>query len=580
MGLKRPRLILLILVVALAATATVIAVSGGFRTTVGGFRVSMRSPLAASIGGLLVAGAWLVLARRAQAVTADLEASWQFLERHASRFIGGVALIAAIVAATFATRSAAGADASGYLSQAKSTSGIMPPIYIEQIAEGAPELDGWITTPLGWRPGSDAALCDVLCDGLQVPTYPPGLPLLMALPHSLAGVDGANAVVVASTAAAVWATGMIVGGVSGVLAAVLLAGAPVFLYQSIQPMSDVPVTAAWMLTFLLIVRGGAPVRTAIAGLVCGLAVLIRPNLAPLAIVPFLVSGHKTWFALPVGLAGAFLAFTNWFLYGSPLRSGYGEASELFALANTVPNLQRYFGWLVATSPVLLLAPVGLVRLADDRRARGMAAFASLVVVAYLVYATFDQWSYLRFLLPAMAVFAVLSAVALAGWVERSPVAWRGPMIVVLVLAVAAHGAFVARARDTFTLADQLRRVEQAADFIAKYGGGAENPAVISGEQSGAIRYYTRQPIIRWEATSPEAMRTALGAIERSGHTPYIALDAWEQELFLKKFASIAELQLDWPPMLEAGSSHRTKVWRTSDRARFLAGTQLETVRLP
>ena len=29
-------------------------------------------------------------------------------------------------------------------------------------------------------------------DGRQSPTYPPGLPLLMAIPHALAGITGAS----------------------------------------------------------------------------------------------------------------------------------------------------------------------------------------------------------------------------------------------------------------------------------------------------------------------------------------------------------------------------------------------------
>ena len=142
----------------------------------------------------------------------------------------------------------------------------------------------------------------------------------------------------------------------------------------------------------------------------------------------------------------------------------------------------------------------------------------------------------------------------------------------------AHGLFVARSLDTFKLADQFRRVEQVAEFIGGYS--AERPVIISGEQSGAMRYYTGRPIVRWEAATPEALRAAMTAIERSGHSTYIALDAWEEELFRKKFAAIPEVQLDWPPMLEAGSTHRTRVWRISDRARFLEGTQLPTVRLP
>ncbi len=74
----------------------------------------------------------------------------------------------------------------------------------------------------------------------------------MAIPHKLAGINGATAVVIASAAIAAWATGMIAGGAAGIIAALLLALSPSFLYQSIQPMSDVPVTAAWMLCFLLL----------------------------------------------------------------------------------------------------------------------------------------------------------------------------------------------------------------------------------------------------------------------------------------------------------------------------------------
>jgi len=84
--------------VALAIVAVVLAVSGGFRTTVGGFRISARSPLAASIAALIAGAAWLVIARKDGSVAADLEAAWRGLERHASRAIATIALIAAIVA--------------------------------------------------------------------------------------------------------------------------------------------------------------------------------------------------------------------------------------------------------------------------------------------------------------------------------------------------------------------------------------------------------------------------------------------------------------------------------------------------
>ncbi len=54
-------------------------------------------------------------------------------------------------------------------------------------------------------------------------------------------------------------------------------------------------------------------------------------------------------------------------------------------------------------------------------AQALFAFAALVVGAYLVYAVFDDWSYLRFLLPAMAVLAVFTAVELSAWIGRWPI---------------------------------------------------------------------------------------------------------------------------------------------------------------
>jgi hypothetical protein len=234
--------------------------------------------------------------------------------------------------------------------------------------------------------------------------------------------------------------------------------------------------------------------------------------------------------------------------------------------------------MIATAPVLFFAAFGFIRLRHHSHARAMIVFAVLVVVSYLVYAVFDDWSYLRFLLPAMAVFAIFAAIDLTAWIDRSPAAARLPMLLVLLLGVTAYSLFVARSFDAFRLADQLRRVEQTARFIQAYG--ADRPVVISGEQSGAIRYYTLMPIVRWEAATPDVLQAAITAIERSGRSTYIALDAWENELFLEKFATVPEVQLDWPPMLDAGTTHRTRVWRISDRARFLEGTQPPTVRLP
>lgn len=548
------------------AAAVFLAVSGGIRTTVGGLRVSARSPVPIAILALVAVSAWFAAARRHGAVSSDLDEVWTWLERHATASLLVIALASSGVAAAFATRSAAGADASGYVSQAG--------MWTRGEWQGrpvAPPLDGWIGTPLGWRPAAKSR---------QVPTYPPGLPLLMAIPHAIAGIDGASAVVVVSAGVAVAATGFIAvslgGPIAGMLAAALIGFLPVFIYQGIQPMSDVPVTAAWMVCFALLMRGGS--LDGLAGLACALAVLIRPNLAPLAIVPLWLSNRRAAFAVPVAIAGVFLATMQAIWYGSPLQSGYGSADELFALSNIGANAGRYARWFVATAPALVLALFAMNRIRRDRRALAIAVFAALVLAAYLIYAVFDDWSYLRFLLPALAVLAVLAAVELAAWLARWPGRIAAPLCFALTIGLPAHGLFVARSLDTFKLAGQLERVAVVAGVV-----GAAAPAqaaILSGEQSGSMRYYTDRSIIRWEAATADQLASTLAALEQSGRPVFIVLDAWEEPLFKTKFALLPAAALDWPPMLEAGSSHRTRLWRLSDRERFLKGESLDIKRVP
>ena len=59
--------------------------------------------------------------------------------------------------------------------------------------------------------------------------------------------------------------------------AALVATSPVFLYQLMNAMSDVPVTAAWTLALVLTIAR----RPLAAGLAMSAAIAIRPNLAPL-----------------------------------------------------------------------------------------------------------------------------------------------------------------------------------------------------------------------------------------------------------------------------------------------------------
>ena len=102
-----------------------------------------------------------------------------FLDRHAAALATMLAAAAAAYGVAFGSYAAAGSDAAGYVSQAhlfaSGQVAIDEPL-IRQV--DWPGAANWFS-PLGYRPG--------LTPGELVPTYPPGLPLVMALALLVAG---------------------------------------------------------------------------------------------------------------------------------------------------------------------------------------------------------------------------------------------------------------------------------------------------------------------------------------------------------------------------------------------------------
>jgi hypothetical protein len=426
------------------------------------------------------------------------------------------------------------------------------------------------------------------------------------------GAVGASLVVCISAALAVWFAGSTAlrhgGGAAGALAATGLATMPAHLYESMLVMSDVPVTAAWFACWWWLARTGTragpvsetatgPVsetemgpapNAVLAGVAAAIAVVIRPNLAPLAAVPAVwlwlrsrSRGQKPWpalwFAIPVAAVGAVIAYLQWRWFGSPLRSGYGSASEIYSLANIAPNVRSYFGWLLETGGGwLLAAPLALI-LGRRSILRWMLAFAALVCLAYFIYGTFEAWPYLRFLLPALAIASIATAVTAARGIGLLPSSARAPIVIALVLALA--GFQIARARElgVFKLAARQSRAVLAGSYLAS--ALPPSAVLLSGEQSGAMRYYTGRSIVRWDLLDADRLPQVEARLASAGHDVWIVLDDWEAGLYREKFRSTAHGGLDWPPAIEAGVDGRIRAWRVGDHAPFLAGAKVVTDRL-
>jgi hypothetical protein len=567
----------LALAAASVAAFTLAGGSGAFQ--LGSIRISVRSPVNPLIGTAAFAalGAWLV------GPTAFV-AQGRRLESVVRRRAWALALAAAVVVLwlTLGLGSlvAGSADASGYLNEARLWGRgslrvgprAVPVAFVHDLQPLA---------PLGFRPSPEG---DVL-----VPTYPPGLPLAMAAFNRLAG-QGAEFLVVPLSASVVTFLAFVLGrqlggSMSGLLASAMTAASPTVLFQSLQPMSDVP--AACALTLALVwLANPTPGAALGAGAAASAACLIRPNL--FALVPLLGMAAIWWeparrrglvraAALVTPPLVAALAFAVWQrqLYGGVTETGYGAVDSLFALQHIGPNLRRYPAWLVGlhgyTVLLALFGPVLIARGAacpslERRRAvrvawSGLALSCGLLAL-YLLYAPFDSWAFLRFLLPALPAVFALAGVAMVGLIDRIAAPVR-PIVWLLVL-VGVTSWEVARAREVgvFGVQRSEDRYVQVADFA---NAQAEPSVFMSMQHSGSLTYYTARPIVRWDWIEPTEIDHVVDELAAHGHGVFVVLDDWEQPELRRRFAgSRLVTSLDEPVFtVRIGETTRTSVYRVA-----------------
>ena len=371
---------LLVFGAAALAVAVWDVATGGFYYTVAGIRVSSREAYKPFRFGMLamVVAIWL---RDVHAAPDNV--SWHLLPKWTSRIATVITLVSLAVALRFGIFAAGGADAYGYVSQASlwASGQLVTP---DPLASLEPAL-GHAVAPLGYRLAPER--------GALIPSYPPGLPMAMAVARKAAGADAVFYVVPLLGAATVWLVYLlgarVDGGVTGMMAAIFLAFSPTFMFQSFQAMSDVPVTAWWLLAWLLAL---SPTGLGAfgSGLAVSAAILTRPNLVPLAIVLTALIALQAprirrivLFAAGSIPACLIIAALNRRFFGSPLSTGYGTFAQLYVWENWKANVRNYGGWLLQlNSPFVLLGFLAPL-FARARHLVAMLAFIAVLCVCYL-----------------------------------------------------------------------------------------------------------------------------------------------------------------------------------------------------
>jgi hypothetical protein len=541
---------------ACAAWAAWILAFGGVTLVLFGIRVRSHAPGRAALIGL-VALAGFVLAGGAiplRAAVARAKAFAAVLAAHPLWIACLLALAVGVAGMRFSTRIAGGSDAYGYVSQADLW--LRGDLHVEQpwVADAPWPNKEWTFTPVGYRPAARGAIPSI------VPTYSPGLPLILSLATLVGGHCAMFAVVPLCSGLAILCTygiGRRAGSSwSGVVAGWFVATSPAVLSIMMEPLTDVPVMTAWSASIFFALGSGSWSALA-AGAASALAILIRPNLVPLAGPMFLWllvrrgPADRRWQTRLVdaalfgaaALAGIIgVAAINRTLYGSSFTSGYGRLEDQFAWIHIVPNIRRFVTWFVETqSPLALLGIVALVtpssrvwpRLPDRSVLALFAAFVIMLWAEYSAYLEFDSWGYLRFLLPSWPLVMLGLAASLLA-IGRLSIAGARLLASATIVLLGIWGLQRAATLGAFNQR-QAARHEAIVAAIVREHTGPESVVFASG-RSGSLRYYGGRMTARYDLLPEDWLDRAVTWMTERGAHVYLLLDRNEFPEFRSRFA--------------------------------------------
>jgi hypothetical protein len=411
------------------------------------------------------------------------------------------------------------------------------------------------------------------------PICSPGFSVLLAPLRVIGGRDAIFLLTPIAGALLVWCT-FVLGReistpVAGAAAAVIVATTPVFLFQLVQPMNDVTVAAIW--TAIAVVAVRFPTRAWALGALCGLAILVRPNLVPSVAPVFVwaVAAPAKWRGGARFLAAfwPFLALTlalNDALYGGAFATGYGASGDLFSAAHLLPNVTHYGGALFATQlgfPLVGCAAPFVLPRAHRRVAWLILLVTGTVALVYLPYTPFPEWWYLRFFLPVLPMLTVLATATLAAIARQQAVvvATAAALVLFTVTTSASRAAFdLHRLEGRFRISGDVMRARLPPNSI-----------FITIWESGTARYHADRDAMLWDSLDPQWLDRAVSWLEHRGLHPIIVVEEWEEPAFRTRFASSSTLgDLDWPPRFDV--ARQVRFFDPADRARYLAGEALHT----
>jgi hypothetical protein len=454
-----------------------------------------------------------------------------------------------------------GSDGSGYFNEAR----LFSHLRIHEPLRVLPGIPYGVArpllyNPLGYRPAVDGT-------PQLVPTYSPGLPLMLVVASRIIGWRHAgDAVLLLHSLAGLVLTYMLgrrfgLGRGWSFAAVVLLAISPLYLFMSLWAMSDVPsmvwataaVVAAWNCR-------EKPMWALASGVCAAVAFLVRPTNFLIAVPMLIVIGpspRRLLLAAMGGLPGvaAWMAI-NHAAYGAYLQSGYGALGGEFH-ESLVPGTLRFcLKWLpVILSPLVIASPAILGFLGSRTRiAVALVAWAVLYIAFYSPYRwTQEAWWFLRFLLPAAPALMVAGMIVLQ-WVcealrELIPAAVRTILIAAMFLTGAWAEARQIRPLHAWSIGHGEEKYGRVADWLK--ANVPKNSAIIAEQFSGATYYFTNYVLIRSDELDHGMADKVREAMHSEGRPVYMVVFPAERHF-------VAEMPGKW---IQVSSVEDVLIWR-------------------
>jgi hypothetical protein len=486
---------------------------------------------------------------------------------HAPRWFRWLGLIAlagyTVLLAVNMSAVAGGSDSSGYMNSARLFAAGQVRSELRVPAEFA-------VVPLNRRHFAPAGFDSFPVHQDLAPSYPTGYPLHLALGARLLGWQIGPSVVqlLAALAAVVlcYRTARELGlhfALAGAGAA-MLAASPVFIFTSIQALSDTLATTWTVAALFCALRGRTSNRWAAGcGTALAVAVLVRPTNAMIAPALVVLLGFDLrrlgWFVLG-GVPGAlWFGLYNHYVYGGALRSGYGDIFTAFALEYGWPTAVHFTKWLAVFLPAVMLGlPFAALAHRDTRHREllGLGLLFASVTGLYLFCAySHDSWPYLRYILPALPALilaGLLGVEALArGPAARWPRAFRPVVALVLTIWAVGNSWHWNRKLSVFLVPVYERAYEEAAQLLRRHA--PENALVVCCNISGTIYYYTNMPALLFDSVEPDEFVRYVALARNAGRPIYAAIFDIEEEDSIRRRCPGAWTRI--------GSAGNIGIWR-------------------